>query len=75
MTAQKKYFDDTGALIVRPYMVQDLARIYNVSGKTIRRWINETVPESGKKTKKFFSLNQVQEIIKGLGNPSSIILK
>lgn len=75
MASEKIYFTEEGSVIVRPYMLQDLAAIYEVSSKTMRRWLNELAPHDGKKTKKFFTALQVSAIIKALGNPSSIILK
>lgn len=69
MLLQKRYFNDAGTLLIRPYMIKDLAAIYNVSRHTIRRWINKSVPDAGEKINKFFTVEQVQAIINALGTP------
>jgi hypothetical protein len=68
----KQYFDEQGNLIIRPYRLTDLAAIYAISRHTIRRWINEKAAAYGTKTKKYFSVEQVQGIVNALGIPQKI---
>lgn len=68
----KQLFDEQGNLIIRPYRLMDLAAIYEVSTRTIRRWIDAKVPEHGKKKKKYFTVDQVQAIVTALGIPQKI---
>lgn len=69
---KKQLFDEQGNLIIRPYRLMDLAAIYEVSTRTIRRWIDAKVPEHGKKKKKYFTVDQVQAIVTALGIPQKI---
>ena len=68
----KKTYDDQGNLIIRPYRLMDLAAIYDVSTRTMRRWIDAKAPECGKKEKKYFTVDQVQGIVTALGIPQKI---
>lgn len=68
----KQVFDEQGNLIIRPYRLMDLATIYDVSPRTIRRWIDAKAPEQGKKKKKYFTVDQVQGIVTALGIPQKI---
>jgi hypothetical protein len=71
---QKKLYDEQGNLIIRPYRLMDLAAIYDVSTRTMRRWIDAKAAEYGKKEKKYFTIQQVQGIITALGLPQKISL-
>jgi hypothetical protein len=71
---QKKLYDEQGNLIIRPYRLMDLAAIYDVSTRTMRRWIDAKAAEYGKKEKKYFTIEQVQGIITALGLPQKISL-
>lgn len=68
----KQVFDEQGNLIIRPYRLMDLATIYDVSPRTIRRWIDAKAPELGKKKKKYFTVDQVQGIVTALGIPQKV---
>lgn len=68
----KKYFDEEGQLIIRPYRLLDLAAVYQVSTRTMRRWIDAKVPEQGKKSAKYFSVDQVRAIVNALGIPHKL---
>jgi uncharacterized protein YjcR len=70
----KKLYDEQGNLIIRPYRLMDLAAIYGVSTRTLRRWIDGKAPEYGNKTKKYFTIEQVKGIVTALGMPQKISL-
>jgi hypothetical protein len=69
---KKQFYDDQGNFILRPYRLKDLAVIYDVSTRTLRRWINDKAPQYGNKTKKYFSIEQVKGITSALGMPQKI---
>jgi hypothetical protein len=71
---QKALYDEQGNLIIRPYRLMDLAAIYDVSTRTMRRWIDAKAAEYGKKEKKYFTIEQVIGIITALGVPQKISL-
>jgi hypothetical protein len=68
----KKYFDEEGQLIIRPYRLLDLAAVYQVSTRTMRRWIDAKVPGHSKKSAKYFSVDQVRAIVNALGIPHKL---
>ena len=70
----KKFYDEQGNLIIRPYRLMDLAAIYDVSTRTMRRWIDAKAAEYGKKEKKYFTIEQVKGIITAIGLPQKISL-
>ena len=70
----KKLYDEQGNLVIRPYRLMDLAAIYDVSTRTMRRWIDAKAPEHGKKNKKYFTVDQVRGIVTALGIPQKIAL-
>jgi hypothetical protein len=71
---QKPYYDEQGHLIIRPYRMKDLAAIYCVSTKTMKRWIDTKAPAYSNKTKMFFTIEQVTGIFIALGVPQKIAL-
>ncbi len=71
---QKQLYDEQGNLIIRPYRLMDLAAIYDVSTRTMRRWIDAKAAEHGKKEKKYFTIEQVKGIITAIGLPQKISL-
>jgi phage anti-repressor protein len=71
---EKKLYDEQGNLIIRPYRLKDLAAIYDVSTRTMRRWIDAKAAEYGKKEKKYFTITQVNGIINAIGLPQKISL-
>ena len=71
---EKQLYDEQGNLIIRPYRLMDLAAIYDVSTRTMRRWIDGKAAEYGKKEKKYFTIEQVIGIITALGLPQKFSL-
>lgn len=68
----KKYFDEKGKLIIKPYRIIDLAAIFDVNRKTMRRWMSNFPGELGKRDGKYFSINQVEFMIAQFGLPRRI---
>lgn len=74
-TIKKNYFDSEGRLIIKPYRLKDLAAIYDVCTRTMRRWINKLTPEIGPKKVKYFTIEQVTAIVNAVGVPQKLELK
>lgn len=72
---QRNYFDDEGNLLIKPYRVKDLAAIYDVSNKTIRKWIAASAPTVIKRDGQYFSVNDVTKIVHSIGLPQKICIK
>ncbi|MBL0267166.1 MAG: hypothetical protein IPP99_00370 [Chitinophagaceae bacterium] len=51
---EKKFFDEQGNMLIRPYRLMDLAAIYDVSSKTMRRWIDAKAPNMEKTRNVFY---------------------
>ena len=56
-------------ILVRPYTIKELAKIYQVSIPTMRKWINELKNEIGEKKGWFYSIRQVKIIFDNLCVP------
>jgi hypothetical protein len=54
---------------IRPYSTKELAGIYNVCDKTMKKWINPFIDEVGKKNGRYYSVVQVKAIFDKLGVP------
>ena len=57
---------------LRPYTVLDLAKMYEVSDKTMKKWIKPFEVEVGEKNGYFYSIAQVQTIFQKLGAPGEL---
>jgi hypothetical protein len=68
----KKYFDHNENLIIKPYRIIDLAGIFDVNRKTMRRWMNNFPNELGKRDGKYFSISQVEFMIAQFGLPKKV---
>ena len=54
---------------IRPYSTKDLAGIYGVCDKTLKRWIKPFATDIGEKNGWYFSVAQVKVIFEKLGVP------
>ncbi|MEI9909772.1 MAG: hypothetical protein WDO71_08900 [Bacteroidota bacterium] len=45
----KKYFDDEGNLILKPYRLKDLAMIFDINASTMKKWIDKHKEQLGEK--------------------------
>jgi uncharacterized protein YjcR len=70
----KSYFDEQGFLIIRPYRLKDLAAIYDVSTKTMRKWIDGLKVEVKREKCQYYSIGEVSSIAHQLGLPQKINL-
>ena len=59
---------------VRPYNMKQLASLYGMGYKTIRKWLKAHEPSIGKKIGNFYSFRQVIIIFQKLGLPKNYIL-
>lgn len=71
---KRAYFDEEGCLLIKPYRIKDLAEIYDVSSKTIRKWIAK-VPGVEKKDSQYFTVHDVAKIVNAIGLPQKIAVK
>ena len=58
---------------IKPYTVLELARLYGVSDRTIKKWIKPFEQEIGKKIGYFYTIAQVKIIFEKLGLPGDFI--
>lgn len=72
--AKRNYYDGEGNLLIKPYRLKDLAEIYGVSNKILKKWIANEVPNAQRKDGLFYSIRDVETIINILGLPKKIVL-
>ena len=60
-------------LEIKPYTTQELAVIYNMSSRTLRRNIAGIKDKLGKRIGHFYNVKQVEMIMEHMGRPYEII--
>ena len=71
---KRAFFDEEGHLLIKPYRIKDLAEIYDVSTKTIRKWIANKAGVK-KKDSQYFTVHDVVKIVTAIGLPQKINTK
>jgi hypothetical protein len=56
-------------IIVKPYMIGELARYYQVSEKTFRNWLKAFSDRLGKRIGRYYNIKQVELMFQELGTP------
>lgn len=57
------------SIVIKPCSVAELAALYGVSVKVMRRWLVTTEPCTGKRNGRFYTALQVAVILQKLGIP------
>jgi hypothetical protein len=57
---------------LKPYSLVDLAKLYTVCDRTMKKWIKPFDHEVGEKNGRYYSISQVKIIFDKLGLPSEI---
>lgn len=57
---------------LKPYSLVDLAKLYTVCDRTMKKWIKPFEQEVGEKNGRYYSISQVKIIFEKLGLPSEI---
>jgi hypothetical protein len=57
---------------LKPYSLVDLAKLYTVCDRTMKKWIKPFEQEVGEKNGRYYSISQVKIIFDKLGLPSEI---
>jgi hypothetical protein len=72
---KRNYYDEEGNLLIKPYRLKDLAEIYGVCNRTMKKWITNAAPQVVKNRSQFYSIISVNMIINALGLPQRIETK
>lgn len=59
----------TNTIEIKPYNLTELSRIYNVTARTIKKWIAPFEKEVGIKNGRYYNALQVKIIFEKLGLP------
>lgn len=62
-------------IIVKTYSVKEVAQLYNISPKTLRKWLTPFTMEIGERMGYFYNPKQVGIIFEKLGIPETQHLK
>ena len=65
----KKYFDENGLLIIKPYRMKDLCTIFDLNYRTMRSWIEQHKKKIGKRKGQYFNAEQVSFMVGRFGMP------
>lgn len=58
---------------IKPYNIKELASLYNVGYRTIKKWLKAHQKAIGRKHGRYYTALQVQIIFEKLGLPSQVI--
>ena len=73
--AIKQYFDREGRFIIKPYLLKDLAAIFDINRQTLKRWMSRFPQELGQKHGKHYSVGQVEFMLGKFGTPKKVLPK
>ncbi len=59
--------------MLKPYTALELARLYGVSDRTMKKWLKPFEAEIGEKLGYFYTIAQVKTIFQKLGTPGEMI--
>jgi uncharacterized protein YjcR len=62
-------FNNMEAIKTKAYTTKELAGLYGVSLKTLRKWLKPHQPSIGKKVSIYFTKKQVEIIFEKIGEP------
>lgn len=71
MGRNETYYDAEGRIIIRPYLLKDLANIFGFHPQTLKSRM-APYPELAQKDGKYFSIRQVEFIGQKLGWPHKL---
>jgi DNA-binding transcriptional MerR regulator len=57
---------------IKPYMIGELAKYYQVSEKTLRCWLKGFADRLGERNGRYYTIKQVEMIFQELGTPQVI---
>lgn len=57
---------------IRPYNLKELSHLYQVSDKTLKRWLDRFRDELGERYGNYYTIPQVKIIFKRLGLPGYV---
>ena len=58
---------------IKPYSTKELSRIYGVSDRTLVKWLMPFREEIGKRSGRFYTVMQVEIILKKVGMPPYMV--
>ena len=57
---------------IKPYSVKEIAEVYGVCDKTLKKWIKPFSEQVGKKHGRYYNVSQVKIIFEKLGLPCKV---
>lgn len=72
---KRNYYDDEGNLLIKPYRLKDLAEIYGVCNRTMKKWITNAAPQAQRNRSQFYPIPAVIMIVEALGLPQRVETK
>ncbi len=58
---------------IKPYSYRELAALYEISDRCLKRWLMPFMIEIGEKKGRYFNLRQIRLIFEKLGMPPGIV--
>lgn len=62
--------ENNKGVLIRPYTLKELASLYGVGWRTLKRWLVPFREEIGEKNGRYFSIPQVKKIFEKIDYPT-----
>jgi hypothetical protein len=72
MRKANKLVSITNGIVLKPYSIGELAKLYDVDRKTFRSWLKPIMKELGKRQGRYYNIKQMKIIFKQLDFPASL---
>ena len=72
MRKANKLVSISNGIIIKPYSLGELAKLYDVDRKTFRGWLTPFQKEIGKREGRYYTIRQIKIIFKKLDFPMTI---
>ncbi len=59
-------------IALKPYTITELAKVYGVSTRTFKKWVDKKVPEVGPRMGRYYIIPQVKMIFENMKIPTAI---
>ena len=72
MRKATKLVSISNGIVIKPYSIGELAKLYDVDRKTFRTWLKPIIKELGKREGRYYNIRQVKIIFKKLDFPMAL---
>ena len=75
MRKESNLFTIANGIVIKPYSLGELSKLYSVERRTLKRWLNPFKKEIGQLCGRYYTIRQVKIIFGKLDIPSVLMAK